>query len=481
MTDPAPPGPPTLLVDTPLGAVRGLRREGVAVFKGIRYATAERFGPPAPVAGWDGELDATTYRPQAPQLPGMLEAALGGSSLPSDEDCLSLNVFTPACDGAARPVLVWIHGGAFTTGTGAMPWYDGTELARRGDVVVVTLNYRLGALGFSGRSNAGLRDQVAALGWVREAIASFGGDPARVTIVGESAGGSSVVALMATPAAAGLFHGAFAMSPSITQLRSGERADEALCAFLAEAGAGSLDELRDAPLERVVEAQAAVLRRHRGAGLTDFSPCVDGDLVPRPFLEAAASCPVPLVVGTTRDEMLLFTTFDPALTGLDEQRLAELVAARLGERTDEGLARYRAARPGADPLALFGAVQTDEVFRVPARRLAAARAAQGHPTWMYWFTWASPAFHGRLGSCHAMDIPFAFHNLHRPGVSTFTGDGADRAAVADAMSAAVVATARTGRPAWPAYDERSRATMVFDVDSRVVDDPEAELRELWDR
>ncbi|MEY4229656.1 MAG: hypothetical protein RLZZ362_505, partial [Actinomycetota bacterium] len=217
---------PTIILTTPFGAVRGLRRDDVCVFKGIRYATAERFRPPQPVTSWDGELDATAYGPQAPQLVGMMERALGGSSLPSSEDCLSLSVFTPGdattSPGTARPVLVWIHGGAFTTGTGSMPWYDGSELVRRGDVVVVTINYRLGALGFSGRTNCGLADQVCALEWVQRMIASFGGDPGNVTIFGESAGGSSVVALMAVPSAAPLFHQAFAMSPSIGQLRSGE-------------------------------------------------------------------------------------------------------------------------------------------------------------------------------------------------------------------------------------------------------------------
>ena len=474
---------PTIILTTPFGAVRGLQRDDVAVFKGIRYATAERFLPPQPITSWDGELDATAYGPQAPQLVGMMERALGGSSLPSSEDCLSLNVFTPAdattTPGAPRPVLVWIHGGAFTTGTGAMPWYDGSELVRRGDVVVVTINYRLGALGFSGRTNCGLADQVCALEWVQQMIGSFGGDPGNVTIFGESAGGSSVVALMAVPSAAPLFHRAFAMSPSIGQLRSGERADEALADLLAEAGVDSLDELSGVPVERVLAAQDALLKRNPGAGLTDFSPCDGTDLVPDPILPAAAASTVPLVVGTTRDEMLLFTTFDPAMADLDEARLETLVSARLGERTELALDRYRAARPGASLVGLFGAVQTDVAFRVPARRLAEERIAAGNTTWMYWFTWASPAFHGRLGSCHAMDIPFGFHNLDRKGVPQFTGDGDDRVPVADAYSGAVLDLARTGAVAWPAYDTTTRSTMVFDVVSHVVDDPEAAIRELW--
>ncbi|MEX0848199.1 MAG: carboxylesterase family protein [Ilumatobacteraceae bacterium] len=470
----------TITVTTSFGAVRGLQRDDIAVFKGIRYASAERFGLPSPITSWEGEFDATSYGPQAPQLVGMMERALGGSSLPSSEDCLTLNVFTPSVEGGpARPVLVWIHGGAFTTGTGAMPWYDGSQLVRRGDVVVVTINYRLGALGFSGRTNCGLADQVCALQWVQQMIGSFGGDPHDVTIFGESAGGSSVVALMAAPTAAPLFHRAFAMSPSIGQLRSGERADEALAELLAEAGVTTLAELADLPTEQVLAAQDAMLKRNPGAGLTDFSPCEGSDLIPAPLLAAAAANPVPLVIGTTRDEMLLFTTFDPALADLDEARLEALVAARLGERTQVALERYRTVRPDASLVGLFGAVQTDVAFRVPARRLADERVNAGNPTWMYWFTWASPAFHGRLGSCHAMDIPFAFHNLDRKGVPQFTGDGDDRIPVADAYSGAVLGLARSGAAPWPAYDTTTRSTMVFDVSSGVVDDPEPEIRELW--
>jgi len=451
----------------------------VSVFKGIPYARADRFGPPRPVGAWDGELDATTYGPQAPQLPGLLERALGTGSLPAAEDCLSLNVFTPGCDDRGRPVVVWIHGGAFTTGGGAMPWYDGTELAGGDDVVVVTINYRLGALGFSGRTNCGLRDQVEALRWVGRDIAALGGDPGNVTIVGESAGGSSVVALMATPAADGLYHRAFAMSPSLQQLRSGARADEALGEFLRAVGAASLDELRDAPVEALLAAQATILAQRSGAGFTGFSPCADGELVPRPIVEAAAENPVPLVVGTTRDEMLLFTSFDPAMADVDEARLRAHVAHRFGEGAQVALDRYRAARPGATNGQLISHVQTDEVFRRPAQALAEARHHAGTPTWMYWFTWASPAFGGVLGSCHAVDVPFLFRNLERNGVPAFTGDGADRAGVAASYSAALASLARTGTPGWSPYELDRRATMRIDVTSAEVDDPEQELRVLW--
>ena len=469
----------TTVLATPYGSVRGTLRSGVQMFSGIRYATAGRFERPVLVSDWHGEVDATTYGPIAPQLPSLLERSMGGGDRPMDEDCLSLNVFAPDTDGPLRPVIVWIHGGGFTTGSGSMPWYDGTRLVERGDVVVVTINYRLGALGFSGRDNLGLRDQIVALHWVHEMIGSFGGDPDNVTIVGESAGGSSVVALMAVAELSGRFHAAFAMSPSIRQLRSAARADETLAEFLEAANAGSLDELRNVPLDQVLAAQKIILERTAGAGLTHFSPCADGVLVADPLLAAAAVNPVPLVIGTTRDEMNLFLLFNPALSNLDEAAALEHFTTVFDDRAADALNAYRDARPDASPLHLLSAMQTDDVFRVPARDLADRRAAAGSPTWMYWFTWASPAFGGVLGSCHAVDIPFVFHNLHRPGVSQFLGEGEERSEVADAYSASLVALAQTGEPGWPAHDTDRRPTMQFDVAGALLHDPETTLRALW--
>ncbi|MEO5723755.1 MAG: carboxylesterase family protein [Ilumatobacteraceae bacterium] len=468
----------TVTVETPFGTIRGLQRGPTQVFKGIRFATAERFCPPQPVTGWAGEYDATAYRSQCPQSIGMMEQALGTGPLPMDEDCLHLNVFTPGCGPATRPVLVWIHGGGFTSGTGAMPWYDGSALCALGDVVVVTLNYRLGALGYAGPGNFGTHDQVAALRWVNQQIAAFGGDPGNVTIFGESAGGSAVVSLLAVPAATGLFQRGFAMSPSIKQLRSRDRAEAALADYLLAAKASSLAELAQADVGRILDAQAALLREG-GAGFTGFSPCTDGDLIPDPMLEAAAANPTPLVLGTTRDEMALFTAFDPTLGRLDDGELNGIFDRRFGEGADAARALYATARPGHTLRQIVSAMQTDEMFRVPAQRLAEQRVTAGSPTWMYWFTWATPAFGGVLGSCHAVDIPFAFHNLDRKGVPEFTGTSAQRTAVADAYSGAVLAFARTGDPGWQRYDTVSRPTRRFDLATETIEDPEHVLRELW--
>lgn len=476
------PGRTGFVADTPYGHVRGAPfsvadRTG-AVFKGIRFATSDRFEAPVAVTGWEGELDATSYGAQCPQLSSMLERALGGSSTDADEDCLFLNVFTPACDDRGRPVVVWIHGGAFTTGSGSTPWYHGGELAMRGDVVVVTINYRLGVFGFSGRANCGLRDQVVALEWVHRCISAFGGDPGSVTIMGESAGGASVIALMATPSASGLFHRAIAMSPSLGQLRSGERADEALGEFLMATEAGSLAELRTAPVDSLLAVQGEILRP-TSAGFTGFSPCSDGALVPEAILDAAAASPVPLLIGTTRDEMRLFHAFDPIVNALDDDALHDHAELRFPGRSKHAVAAYRAARPHTDAPRTYSAMLTDEVFRRPMLVFAEARAAAGSPTWTYWFTWASPAFDGAIGACHAVDIPFAFHNLDRAGVEQFIGSGADRTAVADAYSGAMIALATHGDPGWPTHDSATHPTMIFDVHSRVEDDPDADVRQLW--
>jgi para-nitrobenzyl esterase len=477
------------LAHTSLGAIRGVEHEGTAVFKGIRYATAARFAAPRPVGPWEGELDATRYGPQCHQVPGALERLLGSGSLPFSEDCLHLNVFTPSAGDGQRPVLVWIHGGAFTTGSGAMPWYHGSNLARSGDVVVVTLNYRLGALGFvelpadvavpdAAGPNAGLLDQLTALRWVHDHIGAFGGDPENVTIFGESAGGASVVALLAARAAEGLFAQALAMSPSIPQLRTLERAAEAGVHLLAAAGVAA-DALPALPIERLMEAQAEVLASG-GDRFTAFAPTADGVVLDTHPLATAAASPVPLVIGTTRDEMRLFTAFDPAYGGLGRDDVVRRAARHFGDdRAEAAVAAYEAARPGASPAQLASAIATDEVFRIPAQRLAARRADAGNPTWMHWFTFATPAFGGVLGACHGLDIPYAFDNLARPGVELFTGDGTDRQGVADTFAEAVIRYSRTGDPGWAGYDTACRTTFVIDVDGGPQEDPEAALRALW--
>jgi len=496
-----------VIVDTGSGKVRGLEKHGVLQFRGIPYARAERFRPAEPAEPWVGVRDATVFGPMAPQNPSPLEAMLGGQQQPGDEDCLVLNVYTPAADDAARPVMVWIHGGAFIAGSGHIPWYDGSNLARLYDVVVVTLNYRLGALGFlqlghldaafAGSGANGIGDQIQALRWVRDNVAGFGGDPANVTIFGESAGAMSVATLLGTPAAAGLFHGAIAQSGAAAHVHDTATAASVTERFLAtlELSPANADGLLALPVDDILRAQATVdaeVQRGAGPGIgrLAFEPVVDGAVLPRPPLDAiraGSAMGINLVAGTTADEWNLFQVQARSNGEITDDRLRRRLARVVGaDRVDDTLALYRNARPAADLEGLFCAAMTDWVFRMPAIRLAEAQAAHAPRVSMYRFDYASTAFGGVLGACHAIDLPFAFTNLDRGGVEVMLGsidDATQR--LADRVSRAWATAARTGTPehddlGWPAYDADRRATCLLDREISVVDDPAGEIRRLWD-
>jgi len=463
----------------------------ITIIKGLRFARAERYRRPTAVDADLDRIDTGSYGPQCPQMLGIMEQMLGQSSLASDEDCFFLNVFTPRRDGARRPVMVWVHGGAYTNGTGSTPWYHGASLARRHDAVVVTINYRLGAFGFAhlaehggdefeDSGNLGILDQVEALRWVQRNIERFGGDPTNVTVFGESAGGSGVLTLMASPLATGLFHRVIALSPSMNQLRSRARAHEAAGELLAAAGVDAHG-LRSASAERILEAQTALLRSGSGS-FTGFAPTPGEPSLPEPVPVAAARNPVPLLIGTTRDEMLLFTSLDPQYGNMDDSALRTFAESRFGDAADDAIRAYREHRPDyTTPGAIAAAILTDEAFRSGATRLAEERARNGHPTWMHWFTWETPQFDGVLKSCHALDIPFVFHNLDRNGVEAFTGNAPERERLADFFSGAVARFARDADPGWGAYDLEHRATMRIDLEPELMHDPEPDLRRLWNR
>jgi para-nitrobenzyl esterase len=496
-----------VIVDTTAGKVQGLGKHGVLQFRGVPYASAERFGPSRPTEGWVGIRDATAFGSMAHQNPSPLEALLGVQGQGGDEDCLVVNVYTPAVDDAARPVMVWIHGGAFVAGSGHVPWYNGSNLARLHDVVVVTLNYRLGALGFlhlghldpafAGSGSNGIGDQIQALRWVRDNIAAFGGDPTNVTIFGESAGGMSVSTLLGTPAAAGLFRGAIAQSGAAAHAHDTSTAAWVTERFLAAAGLSpaSADALLTLPTDDILRAQATVDAEVLGGagpgiGRLAFQPVVDGALIPRPPLDAiraGRAAGIDLVTGTTADEWNLFQLQARSNGGVSDARLLRRLARVVGDdRVDDTLAVYREARPAADLDALFCAVMTDWVFRMPAIRLAEAQAVHGPRVSMYRFDYPSRAFGGVLGACHAIDVPFAFANLDRRGVELILGGVDDTTRrLADRMSRAWTNAARTGSPEhdelpWPAYDAERRATCLLDRGVAVVDDPAGEARRLWD-
>jgi para-nitrobenzyl esterase len=432
----------------------------------------------------------------APQNQGAMERMFGAPPRPMDEDCLTLNVWTPACDDGKRPVMVWIHGGAFLYGTGATPWYDGRSFARD-DIVLVTINYRLGAFGFlhiDGQGNNGILDQVAALEWVRDNIAAFGGDPGNVTAFGESAGAMSVGTLLGLPAAKGLFVKAIPESGAAHGARTAEHAARVVNDFLVELGIDpgptAVERLRDVPAVALLEVQAKVVEREMSGGLA-FTPVVDGVVLPEPPIDAIGkgqAAGVSVLIGTTRDEWRLFTMLDPAVGRLDDAGVAKRVAGLVHEpsRAADVVARYRAARPDASASDLWSDLGTDVVFRVPAIRLAERQSALGNDVYMYRFDYCTPVFGGVLGACHALEIPFVFESLGGAGVEMLVGPiGAEMRTLSRRMHEAWVAFARTGRPAadglpeWPPYTAERRATMLFDFQPSVVDDPGAEDREVW--
>jgi len=493
---------------TKAGQLQGRDRNGVLSFAGIPYAAPptgdHRFRPPRPHPGWDGVRDATRFGKVAPQAGGGLGGVMPGAVPDWDEDCLFLNVQTRALDDGRRPVMVWIHGGAFINGTGAIPWYDGTRLVEHGDVVVVSINYRLGAFGWlhlgdhdadrAGSGNSGLLDQVAALEWVRDNVAAFGGDPDDVTIFGESAGAMSVGTLLGTPRAQGLFHKAIAQSGAAHNVRS--TADGAVIAdrLMAELGVDDVAGLVAADAARLLEAQSAVsdlaARGEIGSGDRNaaglvFGPVVDGTVLPEPPIDAVrngSAASVPLLIGTNLDEWHLFNLAGKPVED-DDAILRRLKGA--GAEPAEVLAPYRSARPDASANDVWSAIVTDRVFRIPALRLAEAQLAhQPDNTFVYRFEWPSTAFDGRLGSCHALEIPFVFDNLDKRGVDLLTGAEPPQS-VADAMHTAWLAFVNDRDPGavatvpWPAYTTDRRATMIFDTSIRVDDDPDGAEREVW--
>ena len=466
-------------VNTPSGSLRGnTRPDGGCEFLGIRFAHADRLAPPRDISSWEGELDATKFGPICPQVPGMLEAMLGFDDSNMSEDCLNLNVFTRnAPTGTKLPVLVWIHGGAYTNGAGSIPWYHGSALASR-DTVVVTINYRLGSFGFLGEGNYGTLDMISALRWVQRNIASFDGDANNVTIFGESAGGSAVVSLMSSPEAKGLFHKVWAMSPSIGQLRTLPRAQELQTQFLELAKVSSIDAVRAMPLDDMLAAQAKQMALP-AANFDFYTPAAGGAALPFDILSAAAQSQLPLVLGSNHDEDRLWSALDPLQANFDQHDWERVSGEVFGDHAADARAAYEKLRPTESPKQLISSVRTDTSFRQRAQRLAEQHAGHGNPTWMYWFTWATPAFDGILGSCHALDVPFAFDNLSAPGTDMLTGDGSERAGIAARFADEIAHFATTSQPTWPAFDTTHRKTLEINAEFVVLSDPEKEIREIF--
>ena len=492
--------PMTTAVKTGAGSIRGLVRYGVNQFWGVPYggstAGPNRFMPPAKPVPWTGVKDCFQVKERAPQDDNgpISEVWSLDRREPRGEDCLSINIFTPGLGNGRRPVMVWLHGGGFSGGSGNWMLYDGTNLARKEDVVVVAVNHRLNLFGFlyladlggekfANSGNVGMQDIVAVLQWIKENISGFGGDPGNVTVFGQSGGGGKTNTLMAMPAAKGLFHRAVAMSGSALRGTPRSTASRAAEEFLARVGlkANQLDELQKMPWEQLYDAFE---KRPGIQGLAN-GPVVDGKSLPRDQWTPDApefSATVPLMQGSVETEDAW--NDPPPPLEMPEQEMLDRVKRIV--RNDEAKAKelialYRKTHPGITNTDVYLIMNADNTRRADAQLLGELKVAQGKaPSYLYYFTWRSPVHHGQLKSYHTLDIPFAFYNIDL--AASMTGAGNERWALAHKISAAYAAFARTGNPNhpdlpnWPAFNLNQRPTMIFNNECKVLNDPNKEER-----
>ena len=482
---------------TRFGVVRGGRAGGVNVFKGVPYGAdtggANRFMPPKDPAPWSGIKETVDYGPAAPQSDPVSGRQQDGHE---SEDCLVLNVWTRGVsDGGRRPVMFWCHGGGFRTLSGSSPRYDGTNLALRGDVVVVTINHRLNALGFTHfgdleptfatSGTVGMQDIVHALRWVRDNIEEFGGDPDRVMIFGESGGGRKVATLLGMPSANGLFHAALIESGATLRLPEREPATGLAISVLGELGLSrtAVRNIQQVPVNRLMAAYHAVSARARDAGGGTFAPTMDGEVVPHhPFWpEASPVNPdVPVIVGANRTEMTYFG--DEAAFSLDEAGMRGRVASLVGdEQAGEVIDVYQDENHGASPSEVYFLIFSDYRYVMASITIAERRAALNPQTFLYYLTWETAETGRGMLSPHTLDIPFIFDNVR---THPLTRGSETAITLADKISDSVIGFARTGSPdvgklpEWRPYDVADRATMVWDNQSRVVNDPIARQRRI---
>lgn len=494
-------------VEISSGKVRGTAHDGISAFKGIPYGAPTggkmRFMPPAKPAAWSGVRDCVAFGHQSPQNMNYVEVLApqaNGTAEGYDEDCLSLNVWTP--DPSAnkrRPVMFWCHGGGYAQESGSWPWVNGEALARRGDVVVVTINHRLNLFGYfdlgevggekyAASGNAGMLDLVAGLTWVRDNISQFGGDPSQVMIFGESGGGAKVSTLLAMPAARGLFHRAAIQSGPGIRANTHDAANALTQAMLAKLGIGPnrIDDLQTLPADTLLSAMKSVLATPGVRG--SFGPVLDPKILPaHPFDPTAPeiSSEIPLIIGCNRQESTLFSLRDEDAFRLTEEGLAKRIAALAPDVDAPRIIKtYKAVYPASSPSDIYFMAATDRGMRRNSIRLAERKVAQHSASvYMYLFAWKSPALQGKLRSPHTAEIPFVFDNTEIPQYMTAHTKAEHE--LAARMSGAWIQFARSGTPdhknipAWPKYDFEKRATMIFDTTCQIVNDPDQETRELW--
>ncbi len=516
----------TAVIDTAGGRVQGLIEDRVHAFRGIRYGAAPigplRWMPPVKPEPVRYVQDCSAYGAPAMQMADTLTTAPitdFGMQLtaqvfttPSElkiqnEDCLFLNVWTPATDAGKRPVMVWIHGGGFAYGSGGQPIYCPEDLVRDHDVVAITVNHRLNLFGFlhlgealgpayASSGTIGMQDLVLALQWVRDNIAAFGGDPGNVTIMGQSGGGAKVSILLAMESAKGLFHRASIQSGPGLAVGRKEAAAKAAAGLLAELGiaAGDAKALQAVPAPTLLAAAVAAQAKHAGLSLPGlgrggagfgFAPIIDGVAITRdPFTPdgPAVSADVPLLIGSTQNELTLFTAAAPWFGTLTEDQMKTFIGA-VGPKGPAVLAAWRKIEPDYSPTYLFTAALSSMFAFGGSITLAERKAAQhGAPVYMWYFTWVTPVENGQFKSPHTIEIPFMLDSYRR--VRAFVGPDPAAAQMARQLSSAWVAFARTGKPDcpqiphWPAYEPARRSTMIFDLTSKVIDDPHAEVRQI---
>mgnify|MGYP003466503792 FL=1 len=481
------------VAQTANGKVAGYIQDGVTIFKGIPYAKANRFEAPVQADSWEGIRSCRQYGPVSPQgarsgwANDEIAFAFNWNDGVQGEDCLRLNVWTPALDSRKRPVMVWLHGGGYSAGSGQeLPSYDGTSLAFAEDVVVVSINHRLNVLGFLDLSaygekyaksaNAGLLDIVASLKWVRDNIAAFGGDPSNVTIFGQSGGGGKVTTLLATPCAKGLFHKAIVQSGSMLRTMESKYSRKIGIATVRNLGldASSIDKISEVPYGELLAAGEKAIAQVKAEadrdGVASFifgwAPTVDGAVLPsQPFdpQAPAISADIPMIIGTTRHEFSM-TTYVPALRNAGREEVIGILKGRYGEGTERFLELFAKAYPGSKPADMLDA---DFVFRPSAIEQALRKSLQGAaPVYMYMFNWESPVLDGILRSTHCMEIPFVFNNADRH--ASMTGGGTQAMELASKMSHCWAEFARCGKPSakglpeWEPFEAEKRAVMFFD-------------------
>jgi para-nitrobenzyl esterase len=475
----------SLIARTALGDLQGIQNEGVVQFRGVPYAEPPvgelRFAPPQPVSAWMGLRDARQHGPIAQQLPSRLSSVFGNFVRPQSEDCLTLTISTPALDGRARPVIVWLHGGAFVSGAGSLEQYDGATLAREGDLVVVSVNYRLGALGFlyqPGISNGrlGTLDMIVALAWVRQHIGAFGGDPHQVSVMGQSAGAHTIMCMLAMPDARLLFQRAILQSapagmPPHSEKAALEYGNQLLKLLDIEMGNPTeiAARLKAESPTRIIEAtgKLARLTARFGNFAPPLMPVIDDLAAPERFIEAAAegagAAHIDLIIGTTREEAHAFLCVPSSIPDPDPAQVASHFVALTGQ--EDAIEHYRNRRPGSKLVELLSDLITDYSFLFPSLRLAESASKAGAHTWVYQFDWAPPG--SPLKACHCLELPFVFSNpqawsdapmLQGTDPATFAG-------LSTAIRKSWTSFVHTGDPAaqtsWPQYNADSRQTMRF--------------------